>query len=198
MVLYALPIYDENGAKKQLVLQDGTLGYPHAILQDESGNDVEFPNVPPEAPPTGKFPAYDENGNQVLITFDILQATGYGPAVYLKAYVGTKVTERFRMVQLDDESRVEFDLWDADGPIDLTNALTLELECQRADRSLLTKQATAEAGQIDPNVLSLLVAQFDDGDVQSFGDWLMQAHVVLANGREFRSQVRRVPVEPNV
>lgn len=196
MVLYALPVYDENGVKQQILLQDGTLGYPHVIVEDELGNLVEIPNVPPEAPPVGQFPVLDENGDEVLIPFEILAATGPGPALRLLCYVGLRVTDRLRMVQLGDQSRVEFDLIDDAGPIDLTGALLLEGKFRRPDNSLLTITGTSSI-PTGGTVPSRLTAQFDSGDVNGFGEWLMQAHVILANGREFHGEVRRVLVESN-
>lgn len=197
MTLYALPLLDENGATVLVPAQLGTLGYPHAVFLDELGAPIEIPNVPPEAPPVGKFPMLDELGAQILVPWVPIDAAGEGPVLLLTGYVGRRVSDRWRMVQLGDHSRIEFDLFDDAGPLDLTGAALLEVVCRRADRSTLTRTATAETppGGTVPN---RVVAQLTTGDVQSFGDWLMQAHVILAGGRELRSEVRRVPVLANV
>lgn len=198
MVTYALPVLDENGAQILVPLTTDPLGYPHVFYLDENDQPVHVPNVPPEAPPVGKHPVFDENGVQIgLVAFVVVDATGEGPSVLLDAYLGRRVTDRWRMVQLGDHSRIEFELFDDNGPVDLTGAGVLEVICRRADRSVLTRTATSEtpAGGTVP---SRVVAQLTTGDVQSFGEWLMQARVVLAGGREFRSAVRRVMVEPNV
>lgn len=197
MTLYALPLRDENGDTVLVPAQFGSFGYPHAVWLDENGDPIEIPNVPPEAPPVGKFPMLDEFGAQILVPWVPIDASGEGPVLLLAAYVGRSVSDRWRMVQLGDHSRIEFDLFDDAGPLDLTGASLLEVVCRRADRSILTRTATAEtpAGGTVPN---RVVAQLTTGDVQSFGEWLMQAHVILPGGRELRSEVRRVPVQPNV
>lgn len=194
MVQYALPVINDQGVKILVPLQNGTLGYPHVIMLDDLGNQVELPNVPPEAPPVGRFPVIDALGAvAALISFEVLNAVGNGPAVLLRAYLGSRITERWRMVQMNDQSRIEFELFDDKGPIDLTGALTLEVKCQRADHSFLTKAASSA----EPTT-GKMSAQLDSGDVNGFGEWLMQAHVILAGGREFYSTLRRVNVEPNV
>jgi hypothetical protein len=73
----------------------------------------------------------------------------------------------------------------------------LEVQCRRADLSTLTRTAvaTTPTGGAFP---SRVECQLQPGDVQSAGDWLIQARVVLAGGREFKSDVRRVIVAANV
>lgn len=197
MVVYVLAIDNGAGGTIQVPLVTAPLGYPHVQVDDGTGTLIDIPNVPPAAPPVGRFPVDDGQGGTLLIDFTVLQATGEGPGVSFLAYVGSRINDRWRMVQLGDHSLIQFDLFDDDGPIDLNNALLLEVDCRRADRTTLTKTGTSE---IPPGgtVESRLVAQLDAGDVQSFGEWLMQAHVILSGGREFRSQVRRVPGEANV
>lgn len=198
MVTYALPVLDVDGSTVILVpLTSDVLGYAHVFYLDENDEVVHVANVPPAPPPLGKHPTY-ENGQLIGLTaFVPVDASGEGPSLLLDAYVGRRVTERWRMVQLGDHSRIEFELYDDNGPVDLTGALLLEVVCRRADRSVLTRTASMEI-PTGGTVPSRVVAQLDTGDVQSFGEWLMQAHVVLSGGHEFRSAVRRVVVEPNV
>ena len=197
MPTFGLPVFDELGVKRLVPLVDGSLGYPHVVVLDELGASIEIPNQPPEAPPVGRFPVLDESGAVHLVAFEVVDATGPGVRVRLTAYVGRRVTDRWRAMQLGDHSLLEFDLFDAAGPIDLTGATLLEVQCRRADQTTLTRPgvATTPAGATVPYRLE---CQLQAGDVQSIGDWLMNAHVILSGGREFRSEVRRVTVAANV
>lgn len=195
MVSYALAVPNAQGGTTYYPLTLGTFGYPHLIVDG-----VEIANEPPESPPVGKLPVLAADGvTVVLVAFVVIDATGDGPLFVLESYLGTTINERWRKMQLNDQSRVGLSMRDANGPVDLTNAILLEVVCRRADRSTLTKAAqSAVAPNSGVNYPSMVVAQFDDGDVQSYGEWTLQAHVILANGREFYGEVLRVEVKSNV
>lgn len=197
MPTYALPVFDESGVKVLVPLVDGSLGYPHVVVLDESGASVEIPNNPPEAPPVGMFPVFDELGVVHRIAFEVVSATGDGASVRIRAYVGRRVTERWRTMQIGDHTKIEFDLFDAAGPLDLTGTALLEVELRRADGTKITRAAVAVT-PTGSTVPSRLECQLQAGDVQSIGDWLAQAHVVWSGGREFRSEVWRLQVAANV
>jgi len=192
VVNFALGFLDETGATRQAIAQPTTLGYLSLIFLDEAGAPVETANSPGESPPDGESIWQDEFGNVFLVPYSVLGATGVGPLLSLPSFVGTTINKRWRMAQLGDTPLIGFPLRDANGPIDLTGALLLEGHFRRPDHSLLVKNGSAP----DP-INGQLEVQLDSGDVNGAGEWLMQAHVVLANGREFSGEVLRVKVELN-
>lgn len=202
MPAFGLPILDEHGLRRHVRAADGGLGYEHVVVEDEDGGALALANVPAESPPAGEFPFLDEFGGEHLISYEVVDASGDGPALTLRCYIGSHVTARYRMIQIGDHSLVQFDIFDRDPegverPVDLSTALVLEGKFRRADHSLITRPGIA-ATPSGSAVANRLAVQLEGGDVNGAGEWLMQARVVLADGREFHGQVRRVVVAANV
>lgn len=192
---YVLPITLEDGTPVEVPLQLGTLGYPHVILRDEDGNVVEIPNDPPEAPPTGRFRILLEDGSETWLDFAPGGAiiTG-GPLVLLTSRISTTVDFERAMpptLQLGDAAVLAIQLQGLQ-PGDLTGA-TLEIVLRRGDGSALVKGASE-----DPSTANRVLTQLQAADVQSAGEWVAQAKVVLASGAAFKSTPKVFEVKHNL
>lgn len=195
MPTYVLAVRDENGLRVEIPLEDGTLGYPHVVLFDENGASVEIENDPPEAPPVGRFPYLDEF--DVLRFIDFEPAGGSvvdGPLVLLLAPITRTLdfSRRTNMAQLGDTLLVALDLRD-DLTVPNLTGTTLELVFRRGDGSALVRSASESL-----TVPGRVQAQLQAGDVQSAGDWAVQARVVFPNATEFRSRPRSFQVLHNL
>lgn len=197
MPTYGLPVRRANGAKVRVRALDGGLGYEHLRIRDAEGVQWNIASVPAQSPPVGKFPITDASAGEWLLAFEVIAATGDGPALLFRAWMSTRITERTKAMQLGDQPRLVFDMFDDLGPLDLANAQLLEVVCRRADKSEITKPGTASTPS-GGAVANRLTAQLDVDEVNSAGDWLIQSHAILEDGREFWSTIRRVAVLHNV
>lgn len=196
MVTYVLAVTLENGTRVEVPLQDGTLGYPHLVVELEDGSTVEIANDPPLAPPAGRLPYLREDGTQAWIEFEPAGGivTG-GPVVVLAGRLTRTIDFDRRtqpMAQVGDHLVVAIDLRD---DLDVPNlaGATLEIILRRGDGSALVRNATE-----DGTVPGRIRAQLQAGDVQSAGVWAAQARVVFADATEFRSRPRSFEVLHNL
>lgn len=196
MPTYVLALRDELGLRVELELEDGTLGYPHAVFRDELGGLVEIANDPPQAPPVGRFPYLRADGSQAWIDFE--PAGGIvtdGPVVVLAGPITRTVDfdrRRTLMAQIGDTLRVAIDLRD-DLTVPSLAGATLEIILRRGDGSALVRNATESL-----TVPARVECQLQAGDVQSAGTWAAQAHVVFADATEFRSRPRSFEILHNL
>ena len=195
MPTYVLAFLDQTGARVEIPLSNGTLGYPHVVQVDENGATVEIPNDPPEAPPIGRFPYRAENGTILFLDFE--PAGGIvldGPLVLLAGPINRALDfdQRITVAQLGDTPLVAIDLRD-DLTVPSLAGATLEIVFRRGDGSALVRNATESS-----TVPARVQVQLQIGDVQSAGTWAAQAHVVFADGSEFRSRPRSFEVLHNL
>lgn len=195
MVTYVFAYTDETGTRREVPLEDGTLGYPHLVYEDQDGNLVEIPNEPPEAPPVGRFPYLRQDGSAGFVEFEPAGGTVTdGPVVLLRGPITRTIdfSRRLNLAQLGDTLRVAIDLRDDVSVPDLTGA-TLEIILKRADGSALVRNATESL-----TVPARVECQLQAGDVQSAGPWSAQAHVTYVGGDEYRSRPRGFTVLHNL
>lgn len=172
-------------------LEDGTLGYPHVIIRDdETAQDLEIANVPPEAPPVGEFPVYNSAGVLLYtVPFAVLNVDT-GPPLVLRAFAHSLIdfSRRLSVGQYGDSLtvRLKFLPPNSTSPApDLTGASVLQLVFQRPDRTALVATATLVAGTTDTVEYTL-----QPGESDSAGQWEAQGYAVLASGAPLHSQVQ--------
>lgn len=194
MVVYVLAVY-EGATREELALVDDPFGYPHVRLEPSPGVFVDVENVPPEAPPVGRFPVYEEDGTALaglvdfepeggVVTDGVLIEFDAG----LSTFVDLAAPGRY-VVQLSDTPKIGLRIVENGAPVDVSTATLKEMIFRRADGSALVRAAAFTTAGAQGGVDGRVHAQMQLGDLQAAGLWRVQARAVMPGGGEYHSRV---------